>query len=169
MRGQYLLQQRTAGARHADDEYRIVRRRARTRQAAEQTGAAVLLLSGKFPRQGVGVVVTGAALESVALGITGKGVGEIPPILERFSQGEAEENPIRGGEVGILQKPVHYSNIAIVKAVGLQIGERIPGFAVMATAVECSPVGGDCSLAVATGFQSMAARGQGNRVARYLL
>ncbi len=169
VRGEDLLEQGRAGARQAQDEDRVRRLAAGPCMACEQFGRAPLGLRLEFGGHLVGVIARLLALERVAAVVEAERLFVLAAVFVSLAQREGEVNAIHEGDVGPLHCPAHRGQFGIGEAVGLEIGERVPGVALIGLCRAGGAIGGDGVVLFADRLERVPLGGQRRRIAGNLL
>ena len=166
MAGEDLFEQGGARTRQAEDEDRIARRIARALPALEQVTCASRFLGREFLAHPVRVVAGLASFQRIASLVETERRLVFLAILMRLAEREAEMDAVHEGDFGSFELRVHRGDLRFGEAVGLEIGERVIGIAVIWLGGDGGAIGRDGIVLLSGGLESMAARGQRRRIAR---
>ena len=123
MRCQDLFQQRRAGARESDDEYRIASGPSEAGASPEEPPAADAELALRFGLDATRVVIRFRMLQTVAASIVLERCGVLLAILQCLAQCEAEMKAIDERCAGVRFAGLHPLDLGVVELVGLEIAE----------------------------------------------
>ena len=166
--GEDLFQQRGTRARQTDDENGIGRFVSRPFAACEQVRRASLALLCQFGAHRVGIIAGLRAFERVAAIVMAETRLVVLAVLVRLAQCEGKVDLVHEGKVGPLGLLLHRRHLGIGETVGLEVGQRIPGIAVIGLCRTGRAIAGNRPLGLARRLERVAAAGEGGRIAGHL-
>ena len=143
MAGEDLFEQGGARTRQAEDEDRIARRIARALPALEQVTCASRFLGREFLAHPVRVVAGLASFQRIASLVETERRLVFLAILMRLAEREAKVDAVHEGDFGPLELRVHRGDFRFGEAVGLEIGERVIGIAMIRLGGDGGAIGRD--------------------------
>src|SRR5579863_6820365 len=154
--GEYLLDERRAGARQADHEDRVRIRRAASGALSKELRREQLSCAAYVPRILVRIVGMYLPPQAVALLVATERFAVLAAVLERLAECELEMQPVIIAQIGAFERLAQGGEVGCGELERLEIGETPPRLTERCLETDRTAIGSDAVFAAAGGLERVA-------------